>query len=312
MRFVFVAVVLAGLCAEARAEGKPADRRVAAAPAQVKRELKRRTLTIDDSTTALVPDIHVAGGVPTVITFPVGLREGGAFVADVKGQFYPLQQNGKTVILVPKSDVPSPVALNVTTEDGTVMSFKLFSVAAEVDVQVDVVIALNKRASPDSPAALRASINLIRGQLDECQANSGNVGQQKIAALILSQNPDQSQAFDRRKLSGGDRQNRLLVEALWEWKMFGLSYVLFRVDNRDPTQPWTLERVDIKTGGGGTGAQDLKISSFVPEFPTLSPDTSMKIVVAYTTPNLAVGTRFTVLFTERDGNRHVKLDNLEF
>lgn len=312
MRFVFVAMVLAGLCADVRAAGRSAEKKVAAATAgPVKRELKRRTLTIDDASTAQVPDIHVAGGVPTVITFMVGLREGGAFVADVKGQFYPLQQNGKTVILVPKLDVPSPVALNVTTEDGTVMSFKLFSAPADVDVQVDVVIALNKKASPDSPTALRNSINLIRGQLDECLANSGNVGQQKIAALILSQNPDQTQAFDRRKLSGGDRQNRLLVEALWEWKMFGLSYVLFRVDNRDPTQAWTLDRVDIKTGGGG-GAQDLKISSFATEFQTLSPDTSMKVVVAYQTPNLAVGTRFTVLFTERDGNRHVKLDNLEF
>ena len=161
VRVVAAAVLATGFAADA-AEAA-ADSR---APAR--RELRRRRLTIDDQTLGSLPELHVAGGSATILTFEIPVRENGALITDTRGLFHPPTQTDKTVILVPKADLAQPAALSVTLSDGTVLSFKLLSVPKEADVQVDVILALQSRASPDSAQALKTTIEQLRGELDEC------------------------------------------------------------------------------------------------------------------------------------------------
>jgi hypothetical protein len=203
------------------------------------RELRRRTLTIDDESLASLPEVHVAGGSATLLTFEVPVKDAGALIADVRGLFYPPTQTDRTVILVPKADLVQPVALTVSLSDGTVLSFKLVSVEKESDVQVDVALALTRGAAPDSQQALRTTIEQLRGELDECQSSSATAGARHLAALVLAQSLDEPQSFDRHELRGGDKQNRLLVEARWTYRLLGLTYLVFTVENRDPYCPET-------------------------------------------------------------------------
>jgi len=274
-----------------------------------RRELRRRTLVIDDQTLGSLPELHVAGGSATLLTFEIPVRENAALVTDNRGLFYPPTQTDKTVILVPKADLSQPAALSVTLSDGTVLTFKLVSVPKEADVQVDVVLALQSRASPDSAQALRTTIEQLRSELDECHASSASAGAAKVAALFLGQSLDEPQAFDRHALRGADKQNRLLVEAHWIYRLVGLTYLVFTVENRDPARSWVLDRAEVKLTGSGESV-DLRVLAAATEAPLLAPGQGGKVVVAFKTPSQTASHRYTVTLVEKDGGRRVTLEGL--
>jgi uncharacterized protein (TIGR02268 family) len=274
-----------------------------------KRELRRRTITIDDASLTSVPEIHVAGGTPTILTFEVPVKDGGAVLADVRGVFYPPTQTDRTVMLVPKSDLERPQPLNVSLADGTVLTFKLVSAPAEADVQVDIAVALKERARPDSAAALRMMNEQLRSELDECRDGAANAGATKLAALLLAQSLDQPQTFERRPLRAGDKQSRLLVEGRWVYRLLGLTYMIFTVENRDPQRSWVMDRVDVRLTGAGE-AVDVKVVAAQAELPILPPGTAERVVVAFETPPMSPSQRFKVSFHEKDGPRLVALEGL--
>jgi uncharacterized protein (TIGR02268 family) len=280
-----------------------------AADAAEKRELRRRALTIDDASLTSVPEIRVAGGTPTILTFEVPVKDGGAVLADVRGVFFPPTQTDRTVMLVPKSDLSRPEPLNVSLADGTVLTFKLVTVPGEADVQVDVSVALRERASPDSAQALRMMNEQLRSELDECRDGAANAGATKLAALLLSQSLDQPQTFERRPLHAGDKQSRLLVQGRWAYRMLGLTYMIFTVENRDPQRSWVLDRVDVRLTGG-RDAVDVKVVAAQAELPILPPGTAERVVVAFETPSVSASQRFKVTFHEKDGPRLVALEGL--
>jgi uncharacterized protein (TIGR02268 family) len=302
VRVVAAAVLVSGFSADT-AEAA-ADSR---APAR--RELRRRRLTIDDQTLGSLPELHVAGGSATILTFEIPVRENGALITDTRGLFHPPTQTDKTVILVPKADLAQPAALSVTLSDGTVLSFKLLSVPKEADVQVDVILALQSRASPDSAQALKTTIEQLRGELDECQASSATAGAAKLASLLLGQNLEEPQTFDRHALRGGDKQNRLLVEARWIYRLVGLTYLVFTVENRDPSKGWMFDRAEVKLTGAGE-AVDLRVLAASAEVPILAPGQGGMVVVAFKTPGQTAAHRYTVSFLEKDGGRRVVLEGL--
>jgi uncharacterized protein (TIGR02268 family) len=279
------------------------------ADAAEKRELRRRALTIDDASLTSVPEIRVAGGTPTILTFEVPVKDGGAVLADVRGVFYPPTQTDRTVMLVPKSDLERPQPLNVSLADGTVLTFKLVTVSGEADVQVDVSVALRERASPDSAQALRMMNEQLRSELDECRDGAADAGATKLAALLLSQSLDQPQIFERRPLHAGDKQSRLLVQGRWAYRMLGLTYMIFTVENRDPQRSWVLDRVDVRLTGG-RDAVDVKVVAAQAELPILPPGTAERVVVAFETPPMSSAQRFKVTFHEKDGPRLVALEGL--
>jgi uncharacterized protein (TIGR02268 family) len=273
------------------------------------RELRRRSLTIDDANVSTLPEIHVAKGVSTVLTFPTPLREAGAFVADVKNVMEFLSQTDRVVLLVPKQDLTSPLALNVTLADGTVLTFKLVSVQGDVDVQVDLTVSLEHGGSPESAAALKVSLAHARAELEDCQEMSGSAGVTKLATLLVAQDLDSPHAFERRPARGGDRQGRLLVQARWIYRLLGTTYVVFTVENRDPSRTWVLDRVEVRLSGNTTAG--VKVLSAIPEMEALPPDVEEKVVIAFATPVRERNQGLTVSLFEKDGGRHVVLENLD-
>lgn len=283
---------------------------LAAPKRMTERELRRRALTVDDGNVSSLPEIHVAKGVSTVLTFPVPLRDAGAFVADVKNVMEFLSQADRVVLLVPKQDLTSPLALNVTLADGTVLTFKLVSAPRDVDVQVDLTIALERSGSPESPAALKASLARVRAQLEECQAVSGEAGVAKLASLLAAQDLEAPHAFERRPARGGDKQSRLLVRARWVYQILGTTYVVLAVDNRDPSRTWVLDRAEVRLGGRSSGV-DVKVLASITELHALPPDVEEKVVVAFATPARDKNQGLTLSLFEKDGGRHVILENLD-
>jgi hypothetical protein len=178
-----------------------------------------------------------------------------------------------------------------------------------VDVQVDVVIALDRRGTPDSPLALKASLERARAQLEECQAVSGNAGVAKLASLFVAQSLDAPQAFERRPVHGGDKQQRLLVQARWSYQALGTTYVVLLVENRDASRSWVLDRAEVKLGGSRTA--DVKVLAAVPELHALPPDVEERVVVAFATPQRERNQKMTLALFEKDGARHVVLENLD-
>lgn len=274
-----------------------------------KRELRRRALTIDDAALSSVPEIRVAGGTPTILTFEAPVKDGGAVLADVRGVFYPPTQTDRTVMLVPKIDLERPQPLNVSLADGTVLTFKLVTVPTEADVQVDVSVALREHAKPDSAAALRMMNEQLRGELDECRDGAANAGATKLAALLLAQSLDRPQSFERRPLRAGDKQSRLLVQGRWVYRMLGLTYMIFIVENRDPQRSWVLDHAEVRLTGAGD-AVDVKVVAAQPELPILPPGTAERVVVAFETPSMSAAQRLKVSFHEKDGPRLVELDGI--
>jgi uncharacterized protein (TIGR02268 family) len=305
LRNLALALLLAsGPFALAAGSGKsPSDATAA------KRELRRRSLTINDANVSSLPEIHVAGGTATVVSFQVPLRDGGAFIADVKGLMNPLSQSDRFLVLVPKKDLPAPLPLNVSLTDGTVLTFKLLTIPTDADAQVDVALDLQRSAAPDSASALKTSLVSVRAQLDECQAGSAAAGVAKIASLFIQQNLDAPHAFERHAIHGGDKQSRLLVQARWSYRLLGMTYLVLTIENRDPAKPWVLDRAEVKLLGATS--VDVKVLSVQTELATLPPDVAEKVVVAFATPQQSAQQKVSLSLMEKEGPRHVVLDGLE-
>jgi uncharacterized protein (TIGR02268 family) len=282
---------------------------LAAERAPPQRELRRRTLTIDEHSLATLPEIHVAGGDATLLNFQIPVKEKGVILPNAQGTFYPVSQADRTVVLVPRADLAAPASVSVTLVDGTVLSFKLVSVPRERDVQVDVVLNLRSRGPPDSAAALQAALERLRTQLEECQDGSATATAARLAALLVVQSLDEREVFDRRRFRGGDKQSRLLVEAHLTYRLLGLTYLVFTVENRDPERVWVLGRADVKLTGGPQ-TTDLRVLAAATELASLAPGVEERLVVAFATPSPGPGQKLTVALLEKEGNRRVVLEGL--
>jgi hypothetical protein len=131
----------------------------------------------------------------------------------------------------------------------------------------------------------------------------------RLSALLLGQNLDEPQTFERHPFRGGDKQNRLLVEARWIYRFVGLTFMVFTVDNRDPDRPWVLDRVDVKLTGAGDPV-DLRVIASTTDVPLVAPGEASRVVVAFRTPTRPASYRYTVTFVEKDGGRRVVLEGL--
>jgi uncharacterized protein (TIGR02268 family) len=282
-----------------------------------RRELRHRVVTIDDASATALPEIHVAGGTPTILSFEGPLKPGGAILADVTDLFLPLQQLGRAVIVVPKADLAPgrPVPMTVSLEDGSILTFKLVSVPAEADVQVEVVVKLVARAPVDSALALRSSVAELRGELDQCRASGGAAGVAKLASLVLEDPLGAPRPLERHKVHRMDRQNRLLVEVRAAYRILGLTYLVLTVENRDASKPWVLDRAAVSVENAG-GTAELKVQSFLTERESLPPagaESEGKVVVVFSPPSSQAGERerVTLSLFERGGARNVKLEGID-
>lgn len=279
------------------------------------REIRRRELVITDATVEGVQEIHVGRGTGTTLTFEVPLKApGGVLLTDMKGIFFQPQLLEKGVVLVPKDDVSKnePITLTVSLTDGTVLLFKLVSVPTDIDGGVDVSLKLEKHAAPDSASALKEQLEAVRAELDECKAGATGAGEGKIAAMLVAQDMDKPQTWntvDKRPIRKLDKQSRLLVQARAVYRLLDFSFLLITVENRDPAKTWVLDKAQLSLSSGGE-SQDVRVRQVATEQPSLAPGDTEKIVLSFQTPQTNTEHSYTLSLTEKNGNRHVKLEDI--
>ena len=297
--------LLALALAQALALPVPSD----SAPAQ--RKPIQRVISITDETLSMVPEIHVGADWPTTLVFatPLAKDNQAVMLAQPGHEFAPPKFTDTSVILIPRKDLPANggAALTVTLSDGNILSFKLMSVATEVDLRVDVQLKLKKRAAPDSPEALKATLEQLRGQVEECQSTSATAGVAKIGALVLAEK--NAEAVELRKLGKTDKQSRMLVSARYEYRLFGYTFLVLEIQNRDDAKIWELDGADVKLQGSGQ-ALDVQVASAAMDPSAIEPNATARIVVAFKMQDQQRGQQFTVALREKNGNRHVQLDSL--
>ena len=293
----------------------PPGQTTVAASHPKQRDIKRRELVITDANAEGVQEIHVGKATGTTLTFEVAVKDpGGVLLADTRGLFFQPQVFDRGLVLIPKDDISKnePVTLNVTLVDGTVVVFKLFSVPNEVDAAVDVSLRLEKRAAPESPSALKEQLEAVRAELDECKAASASAGEGQIASLLAVQDLDKPQTWntvDKRPIRKLDKQSRLLVQARAVYRLLDLSFLLLTVENRDPGKTWVLDKAELALAGGGE-SQDVKVRHVATEQPALAPGEVEKVVISFQTPQSTTEHSYTVSLFEKNGNRHVKLQDV--
>src|SRR4051812_5520733 len=204
--------LLALLVAQALALPLPSEK---PATTSAQREPVQRTISITDETISSVPEIHVGADWPTTLVFstPLSKDNQAVMLAQPGHEFAPPKFTDTSVILIPRKDLPAGggAALTVTLSDGNILSFKLVSVPAAVDLRVDVELKLTKRAAPDSPEALRTTLEQLRAQVEECQSTSGAAGPSKTRARGLP--GKRPQASRVRKIGPTGNQTRMRVTA---------------------------------------------------------------------------------------------------
>ena len=298
--------------------GAPTQKKQTAAPPDLprpeaanERQVRNRVISFSDENRASVPELHVAQGIPTTVVFPLNINEGATRLADTQRLIYRPQFFKNTAVLSPKADLPPAVLipLTIALEDGTLLSFVLRTVAAEADFQVTVEVKFQREVAPESVDGLKQTIAQIQGRLDECQANAGSSGVSQIAALVLSQEPQSPTArtFEGHPLKGADKQSRLLVRLQHLYRLFGHSYVLLTVENRDPSRTWVLDKPEVKLFGG-RDSQSLKVVTFDTDLKSLPPEEVSKVVVVVDTPTQMVGQKYSLTLLEKGGPRHVTME----
>jgi uncharacterized protein (TIGR02268 family) len=276
-----------------------------------KRALKRRSLLVTDANFNEVQVIHVAAGVPTTLSFRQALRPESVILADTTNAFLPVKATETSIVLIPKRDLSqrSMTTLTVTLADGTILPLVLSTIAGEADIGVDINVALVKQAPPESAAVLKASVAQLRAELDECRADQGSAGIAKLASLVLQQELSRPQVFERHELGRRDKQERLLVDVRQAYRIFGHTYLVLTLENRDPSRTWVLDRPEL-TVVNGNQFIDVHVVSFQMDTVAIAPNETGKVVVAFQTPPQGSGNSFNLQLLEKNGSRHVKLDGL--
>src|SRR5256885_835873 len=108
-------------------------------PAPARRSPVQRTISITDENLSTVPEIHVAADWPTTLVFatPLAKDSQAVMLAQPGHEFAPPKFTDSSVILIPRQDLLSGgAALTVSLADGNILTFKLASVANEVDIRV--------------------------------------------------------------------------------------------------------------------------------------------------------------------------------
>ena len=276
------------------------------------RSLQRRTLAITDASFQEVSVVHVAKGVPTTLSFGQAIRRESILLADTSEAFLPPRATDTSIVLIPVRDLaPRAVAtLTVTLADGTLVPLLLETRARAVDIAVDVTVELSRKAPLESLPALKASLLQLRGELDECRGDSGAAGVAKLARLLLEQDGKDAQPVLRQDVHRRDKQERLLVEVERAYRLFGHTFLLVTLENRDPSAPWAFGKAELAMDTGRP-SMDVPLLAAEMDVPAIASNETGRLVLAFRTPAApSGGERLTLQLLERNGTRHVRLDGL--
>lgn len=271
-----------------------------------------RTLTITDA--AVASDLRLAPlGQTTTVTFPVDVEV--ADQGDAKGRMLPPLMHGSSLVLTAREALPAgtTVPLLVTLVDKTQLSLAIVGGSAEFDRFVRVELSLARRAGADNADRLKMQLQDVQAKLDDCLEGGADVGVKKLGAAILRQDLSKPDAFTVEKRtfkSGIDKQNRLLVETHYLFRLFDLTYLVITAENRDVSKSWVLDRAELAAVGDSTS--DVRVLSVEQELNAIPPGEVSKMVIAFRMPPLEKEQTFTLKLFEKNGSRHFELADLHF
>jgi Protein of unknown function (DUF2381) len=171
-----------------------------------------------------------------------------------------------------------------------------------------VAVNLSRKAAPESVSGLKATILQLRGELDECRGESGKAGVVKLARLLLEQDSSEAAPMLRQELHRKDKQERLLVELVRAYRLFGDTYLLLTLENRDPSAPWAFGKAELAMGTGRT-SMDVPLVAVETDMPVVQPNETGRVVIAFRSPSTNAE-RFRLQVLEKNGNRNVRLEGL--
>ena len=275
-----------------------------------RRTLQRREIALTDANAQEVPVVHVARGVPTTVSFGQAIRRESVLLADTSDSFAPPKATDSTVVLIPNRDLaPGSVAtLTVTLADGTLVPLLLDTVLRTADIAVDVAVSLARKAAPESVGALKTLVLQLRGELDDCRGDGAAAGATKLARLLLDQDGKESAPVVPLEVHRRDRQDRMVVEVTRAYRLFGSTYLLLTLENRDPSAVWALGKAEVEAGSGRS-LLPVPVLAAEMDVAAIAPNEAGHLVLAFRTP-AAGGERVTVQLLERSGTRSVRLTDL--
>ena len=200
--------------------------------------------------------VYVTGEVVTVLRFQRPCDPARTKMLGWEGRFEPVECAGKRVLVEPLQNLKPEdrFLLLVTLEDGKELPFTVTAIGKEEwklpDQQVNVFL------DPSSPAALRKRLDdtLARERILE-EANwrhwEENTADHALAKLVKKGAINLTQLRARRhwffKKEGVDMDATFLTGE-------GKAAVLFQLTNRDPSKPWSLAEVRLRTTRPGEKA----------------------------------------------------------
>lgn len=270
------------------------------------RKVVNRTLVFDDQST--IPEVHLAKGIPTTLSFPVKLAQ--VAVRDDEHLLYKERISNNVLVLTPKETLPKGqvVPVSVTLEDNSVLSFLAVSDPAQVDYQLAIEVKF-QRAAPASVESLKQTIAELQSRLDELQSDSPRLAVRQITSLVLSQDPQSPAAktFTGYTLHGADKQSHLVLRVHHLYRLFRYSYLLLTVQNRDPSKVWVLDHPELRFVGSAE-TQTITILSFESEKQSLGPEELSKIAVAFESPAQTPGQKIIIRLVEKGGPRQAEIE----
>lgn len=252
--------------------------------------------------------VHVARGVPTTLSFGQAIRRESVLLADTSDSFAPPRATDTTVVLIPNRDLSSGTVatLTVTLADGTLVPLLLDTEARTADIAVDVGVSLARKAAPDSVGALKTAVLQLRGELDDCRGDGAATGAAKLARLLLEQDGKDAAPVVPLELHRRDRQDRMVVEVTRAYRLFGSTYVLLTLENRDPSASWGLRKVEVEAGSGRS-VFSVPVLAAEMDVAAIAPNETGHLVLAFRSSR---GERVTVQLLERTGTRNVRMEGL--
>lgn len=98
------------------------------------------------------------------------------------------------------------------------------------------------------------------------------------------------------------------MEVTRAYRLFGSTYVLLTLENRDPSAAWALGKAEVEAGSGRS-VLSLPVLAAEMDTAAIAPNEAGRLVLAFRTP-ASGGERVTVQLLERGGTRNVRLTDL--
>ncbi|HZH15120.1 MAG TPA: DUF2381 family protein [Archangium sp.] len=207
-----------------------------------------RNVYLRDDPKDEAPRVYVTGQVATMLRFQQPCDPARTRMMGWEGRFEPVACAGKRVLVEPLQNLESEdrFLLLVTLADGKELPFTLTAIGKEwqwPDQQVNVFL------DPETPDALRA-------RLDDTRTRERRLEE---ATLRYGREDTEDHALARLVSRGSVKLTRLKLRQRWFFKKEGMhieasiltggdkAAVLFRVTNRDPSQPWSLAEARVLT-----------------------------------------------------------------